>query len=142
MKVKLLTVENPGVAGHRGYKATAATLREDVWWPDFVKDAQDFVHSCVLCVFARKGSFITQPLSSTLHSSLPNEVIHFDYLFLGDSEKDDKYVLVVKDNFSGCMDLPFSHRQRRARCKLFDAVTENVHGRTILSLGARYPLYQ
>jgi len=31
----------------------------------------------------------------------PNEVLHFDYLFLGKSIDDSKYVLALKDDISG-----------------------------------------
>ena len=37
----------------------------------------------------------------TLHAMKPNEIIHFDYLFLGESDGANKYVLVVKDDLSG-----------------------------------------
>jgi hypothetical protein len=35
-----------------------------------------------------------------LHASKPNEVIHFDYLYMGPSVDDAKYVLIVKENYS------------------------------------------
>jgi hypothetical protein len=36
-----------------------------------------------------------------LHASKPNEVIHFDYLYMGPSVDDAKYVLIVKDDYKG-----------------------------------------
>lgn len=33
--------------------------------------------------------------------SKPTQVIYFDYLFLSESDKDEKYVLVIKDDLSG-----------------------------------------
>jgi hypothetical protein len=33
-----------------------------------------------------------------LHASKPNEVIHVDYLYMGPSVDDAKYVLIVKDD--------------------------------------------
>lgn len=36
-----------------------------------------------------------------LHETAPNEVLHFDDLFVSDSKTDFKYVLALKDNLSG-----------------------------------------
>lgn len=101
LKLKLLTVAHAGQAGHRGVDATAASLREEFTWRKIQIDAKDFVSNCLLCILSRTGSKIPRPLSITLHGSRPNEVLHFDYLFLGEGETDKKYVLVVKDDFSG-----------------------------------------
>jgi hypothetical protein len=35
-----------------------------------------------------------------LHVTKPNEIIHFDYLYMIPSTDDDKYVLIVKDDYS------------------------------------------
>lgn len=101
LKLKLLTVAHAGQAGHRGGEATAATLREEFIWKGLTTDARDFVSNCLLCMLSRSGAKIPRPLSNTLHASKPNEVLHFDYLYLGDSQDDKRYVLVLKDDFSG-----------------------------------------
>ncbi len=36
-----------------------------------------------------------------LHATEPNEIIHFDYLFLGGSDGENRYVLVFKDDLRG-----------------------------------------
>lgn len=41
------------------------------------------------------------PTCETLHGSQPNEVLLFDYLYLGDGQNDNRYVVVVKKAFSG-----------------------------------------
>jgi hypothetical protein len=35
-----------------------------------------------------------------MHATKPNEVIHFDYLYMGKSVDDAEYVLIVKDDVS------------------------------------------
>lgn len=37
----------------------------------------------------------------TLQASRQNEVLHFDYLYLGTSYSGDVYVIVLKDDLSG-----------------------------------------
>lgn len=49
----------------------------------------------------KTGNKIPPPLATTLYGKNPNEVIHSDYLFLGDSDTDNKYVLAFKDDLIG-----------------------------------------
>lgn len=51
-------------------------------------------------MLSRSGATVPRPLFQTLHASKPNDVLRFDYLFLGKSDGDKKYVFVVKDDFS------------------------------------------
>jgi len=101
LKLKLLTIAHAGTAGHRGSDSTRATLLENFRWTGIQRDVRDFVASCLLCIMAKSGNKIPRPLSTTLHGSKPNEVLHFDYLFLGKSIDDSKYVLALKDDISG-----------------------------------------
>ena len=101
MKLRLITIAHAGSAGHRGADSTLNALSERFTWTDLRDDIRTFVSSCLLCVLAKSGNKIPRPLSTTLHATKPNEVIHFDYLFLGDSENDKKYVFVIKDDLSG-----------------------------------------
>lgn len=101
LKMKLLIVAHAGQAGHRGGEATCASLREVFTWTGIVTDVKDFVANCLLCVLSRSGSKVPRPLATTLHATKPNNVLHFDYLFLGEGPHANKYALVVKDDFSG-----------------------------------------
>lgn len=56
---------------------------------------------CLLCVLSRSSSKVPRLLAITLHASRPNEVLHFDYLYIGEGENDKRYALAVKDDFSG-----------------------------------------
>lgn len=100
LKLRLLTIAHAGQSGHRGADSTYHALRERFIWTDMREDTRSFVSSCLLCVLSKSGDKVPRPLASTTHSTKPNEVIQFDYLFLGESEDDNKYVLVVKDDLS------------------------------------------
>lgn len=43
------------------------------------------------------GFRISRPLSHVLHATRPNELIHFDFLFMGPSSQGNDYILVIKD---------------------------------------------
>lgn len=101
LKIRLITIAHTESAGHRGSDPTFNALREHFMWTDIRDDVRTFVSSCLLCILAKSGNKMSRPLSTTLHATKPNEVIHFDYLFLGDGDEDHKYVLVDKDDLSG-----------------------------------------
>jgi len=101
LKLRLLTIAHAGESGHRGTDPTEQALREHFVWKDQREDVRSFISSCLLCVLGKSGNKIPRPLSTTIHACKPNEVIHFDYLFLGENDKEQKYVLVVKDDLSG-----------------------------------------
>lgn len=62
----------------------------------------------------RSGEKVPRPLANTLYASQPNEVLHFDYLYLRDGQNETSYVLVVKDDFSGYIWLCETNRANAA----------------------------
>lgn len=101
LKLRLLTIAHAGSSGHRGVDPTWHALRSQFYWTDQREDVRNFVSACLLCMLAKSGNKVPRPLSTTVHGTKPNQVIHFDYLFLGQSDTDNKYALVVKDDLSG-----------------------------------------
>lgn len=74
------------------------------------RDAEDYVVECILCPLSKSGSKIPRPLALTLHGERSNQVIHFDYLFVGSSTAGKMYTLIVKDDIRGyCWLEPFIH---------------------------------
>ena len=70
-----------------------------------------FVKQCLHCTDSKAGKKIPRPLGKTVHGTRPGEVLHFDYLYVGDSGplgKGDglderngfKYILVMMDDLS------------------------------------------
>lgn len=100
LKIKLLTIAHAGQPGHRSSEATVATLREAFVWTDIIPNEREFVFNCLLCVLSRSGATVPRPLPQTLQSTEPNDVLHFEHLFLGRIICDIKYALVVKDDFN------------------------------------------
>lgn len=86
--------------GHRGVETTLAKVREFFVWNNMTQDVREFVVSCLHCL-ASEGSVVKRPLGQALHSTVPNGVIHFDYLFVTKSNDECVYILVLKDDLSG-----------------------------------------
>ncbi|KAE9122647.1 hypothetical protein PF007_g7378 [Phytophthora fragariae] len=102
---RICVVAHAGRSGHRGERATAAAIRDWSWWPIPADDVSRFVRSCIHCVATRNGRE-PRPYGPAIHATKPNEVIHFDYLTLPeDEDSHNKYVLVVKDDFSSFTEL-------------------------------------
>jgi hypothetical protein len=61
-----------------------------------------FVQNCLHCVATIPGDKVPRPLGTQLHATKPNEILHFDFLYIGLS-RDGKYqyLLLSKDDLSG-----------------------------------------
>jgi Integrase core domain/Integrase zinc binding domain len=89
-------------AGHRAYEVTLGAIKEYVTWTTMAKDVKVFVQNCLHCVATIHGDKVPRPLGTQLHAITPNEILHFDFLYIGLS-RDGKYqyLLLLKDDLSG-----------------------------------------
>jgi Integrase core domain/Integrase zinc binding domain len=89
-------------AGHRAYEATLGAINEYVAWTTMAKDVKVFVQNCLHCVATVPGDKVLRPLGMQLHATKPNEILHFDFLYIGLS-RDGKYqyLLLLKNDLSG-----------------------------------------
>jgi Integrase zinc binding domain len=94
-----LCVEAHCSAGHRAYEATLGAIKEYVAWTTMAKDVKVFVQNCLHCVATIPGDKVPRPLGTQLHATKPNEILHFDFLYIGLS-RDGKYqyLLLLKDD--------------------------------------------
>ena len=46
---------------------------------------------------------VPRPLGHQEHSEMVGKLLSFDYLYIGESADDKEYILILKDNFSGCV---------------------------------------
>jgi len=110
LQLSIIVAAHTGISGHRGSDATISIIKEKFFWKRMGDDVRTFVKQCFHCIVTRTGKKIPRPLMSTLHASRPNEILHFDYIYLGHGTPDLKYALVLKDDFSGyTWLLPFSN---------------------------------
>lgn len=101
VKVMLLTLAHAGEPSHRKSARTAPILREQYAWRPFSWTAKKFLSKCSLRLLSGSGSYVPRLLASMLHTSIPNEVLHFDYLFFRARKDPLKYVPALIDDFSG-----------------------------------------
>jgi Integrase zinc binding domain len=77
-------------AGHRAYEATIDAIKEYVAWTTMAKDVKVFVQNCLHCVATIPEDKVPRPLYTQLYATKPNEILHFDFLYIGLS-RDRKY---------------------------------------------------
>jgi transposase InsO family protein len=66
------------------------------------KDVKVFVQNCLHCVATITGDKVSRPLGTQLPTTKPNEILHFNYLYIWLS-RDGKYqyLLLIMDDLSG-----------------------------------------
>jgi Integrase zinc binding domain len=89
-------------AGHEAYEARLGAIKEYVVWTTMAKDVKVFVQNCLHCVATIPGNKMPLPLGTQLHATKPNEILHFDFLYIGLSRNGKyQYFLLLKDDLRG-----------------------------------------
>ena len=104
LQQRLCVIAHAGESGHRGEKATTTVLEQVFVWSTLRVDVRDFVQGCIHCLSV-DGTMEPRPYGPTLHATKPNECLHFDFLTLPESDDGYTYVLVLKDDMSGWVEL-------------------------------------
>jgi len=104
--------QNPSLAeaGHRGITITLAYLQERFWWHKMANTVARFCHACLSCTKAKHcNDIVPRPLGRQLKAAKINDILSIDYLYIGlpckDTTTDYKYIIILKDEFSGYIDL-------------------------------------
>lgn len=101
LKLRILIAAHTGIGGHRGQRVTRAAVEGHFLWTKMKKDVHSFVGSCLHCLATAPGTTVPRPLGHALHAVKPNKLIHFDFCYMSPGQDGNKYVFVIKDDFSG-----------------------------------------
>ncbi|KAJ8577220.1 hypothetical protein ON010_g1985 [Phytophthora cinnamomi] len=104
LQQRLCVISHAGASGYRGVDASTSILSDTFIWDTLSTDMASFVAGCIHCL-STQGKKVPRPYGETLRATKPNEVLHFDFLSLPRSEHSTDYVLVLKDNMSGYVEL-------------------------------------
>lgn len=100
LQMKLLEITHCGWSGNRWTDATESILWEMSYWNTMEEDFKEIVIACLRCMSSKTGHKVPRPISITVDGTRPNEVMYFDYLYMGLVVEEKKYVLVIRDHFS------------------------------------------
>jgi RNase H-like domain found in reverse transcriptase/Reverse transcriptase (RNA-dependent DNA polymerase)/Integrase core domain/Integrase zinc binding domain/Chromo (CHRromatin Organisation MOdifier) domain len=103
-RVRCCVAAHFGLGGHRGFTTTLSVLKPIVFWCAMEEDVRSFVQSCLHCLSSMEGNKVPRPLASQEHSMAPNEIIHFDFLYVAPCSAGE-YCLVMKDDFTNYVQL-------------------------------------
>ncbi|OWZ09958.1 hypothetical protein PHMEG_00017261 [Phytophthora megakarya] len=95
---RLCVIAHCGAQGHRGEQAMVNHLRSLFHIADVHRVVHAFVSGCLLCPHVKGGRIVRRPWGETIECNDRNGVLHWDFLFVGESFNDDKYLLVLKDH--------------------------------------------
>lgn len=100
LKLRIIIAAHAGAAGHERVDATLKNIAGHFSWPDMKTDVKNLVQSCLYCLSSDSSHVVPRPLGHPLHATKPNEVIHFDYCYMGPSTGSEQYDLIVKDDLT------------------------------------------
>ena len=101
LQLRIMVAAHCGLGGHRGYLTTCNVIKSKMIWTTVDEDVKTFVQGCLVCLLSESGIKVPRPLGQQMHASKVNELLHFDYLYVGESTDKKEYILILKDDFSG-----------------------------------------
>ena len=134
-----------GTSGHRGYDASFGARFNRFWWKCMKSEVKCVLKDCLQCAKILGTKVIPLQWGHQVQAVAPGEVLHFDYLFIEDSEGEitpanSHYLLVLKDGFSHLVEL--TPCARPTAILAADAVLQWIsrHGlpTTLISTDERY----
>ena len=99
LQLRVCVIGHCGGGGHRGMKTILTTIPDCFEWEAMEEGIKTFCSTC-LHFSTIGGHREPRPLAHAMHEDVPNELIHFDYLYLGPSAAGANYVLIIKDDAS------------------------------------------
>lgn len=115
LKLRILVVSHCGSMGHQERNATLSVVREDFDWDGVAGDVTALVRGRLHCLVTRTGERVPRPLGHAMHGDRPKEVVHLDFLFMGESSEHERYLLILRDDVSGYVWLwPSEHASSEA----------------------------
>ncbi|KAJ0392214.1 hypothetical protein P43SY_008832 [Pythium insidiosum] len=126
---RILIVSQCGVNAHRGADVMLVQLQSKFEIKSLATLVKTFVATCLLCKHVKGGIIIQRPWSEQRDPAARNEVLHFDFVFMGESYGTTCYVLVLKDELT--------HYCELVAC---DSPTSSVTAAAILDWAKRFGL--
>lgn len=100
LQLRIIIARHGGIGGHRGQYATRSAIAESFVWHGIQTQVDHFLRRCIHCIVSRSGEKIPWPLAHALNGLKPNEVLHMDFLYMGDITEGLKYLLLLRDDLS------------------------------------------
>lgn len=100
LTLRFLVTAHCGKDGHRGASVTKSHILPHFTWSRLHNDVSAFCNGSPHCVTTSGGIRLPRPYIHRMHAEKSNELLHVDYLYIGDGEEGLKYILILTDYFS------------------------------------------
>ncbi|OWY98346.1 hypothetical protein PHMEG_00030909, partial [Phytophthora megakarya] len=97
---RVMIVAHCGSQGHRGLESMLLSIGAVFFVRDVSKLCRLFLARCLLCKHTKGGNIVPRPWGPTYQATRRNEMLHYDFLYMGDSADQTQYILVLKDGLS------------------------------------------
>jgi len=102
LRFRICIVGNSGIVGHLSFEGTKTRMSEYFLWKSFEEDVKSFCSSS-LHFRVNDKPFVPGPLGETEHGTAPNQVLHYNFLYIQKKLKSSnhpfQWVVVLKDGF-------------------------------------------
>ena len=86
LQARLMVCEHMQDAGYRSVRTTTHRLGAYCAWDNMEKNKAKFIRQCLHCVDPKAGNDMPRSLGDLVHGTVVGDVLHFDYLSLGEGD--------------------------------------------------------
>ncbi|KAJ8574644.1 hypothetical protein ON010_g4571 [Phytophthora cinnamomi] len=79
---------------------TLKNISEKFIWKEMVRDVEFFVQSCLHCASTLRGPSQPRLLGGAMYAEHPNDLLHWDVLYMVESDTGEVYALVIENDAS------------------------------------------
>lgn len=92
---RLCIIAHTGSAGHRGIGVCMAILKKLFTFKHMKDIVSDFMQKCLSCKHVKGGKIIPRPWAATIKATKSNEILNFDFLYIGPSNYGVEWIFNV-----------------------------------------------
>ena len=100
IKTDIFIAGHYGAAGHRGKDTMKTILSEIFDWSDIKEKMNELYDECIYCIQIKTAPILPTQYQDGIYAKERNEILHMDYIYIGESENNISYLLMLKDNYS------------------------------------------
>ncbi len=100
LKQIIIMIAHYEAGSHYGNEPTARKVRDRFTWKSIGNDVKMFIHDCILCRTGKATTPTRIHLGERERPTKPNQHLHFDYYYVGESSEGYVYLLVIRDAMS------------------------------------------
>ena len=98
--LRVIVASHCRLGGHRGYITICDITKETCLWDTIDEDVKDFAQGCLACLLSESGINVPRPFGQQIYAKGVSELLHFDFLYFGESTDSMEYIQTLKDDFS------------------------------------------